>query len=186
MIKKILLITALFLFLFQGIVLAGFKVYVKPDFSHQIPFDVDKGEVVTGTITVKNRNDFTIEGEAESSVAWASIVPTTFSISPDNEITLDYTINAPTQEGVIEGDFKILEWADESTGGVGMTGKYSTVVPFTLQVQTIERPETTTQPTKAEPKYLLPTSFILAIVLIIIACVVVVILWLSREKKENY
>lgn len=171
----------LFLFVFQGIALAGFKVWVQPDFSHQIPFDVEKGEVIKGVITVKNQNDFTIKGQTESDVAWVSIVPKDFTISSANEINLDYTINTPNQEGEIEGTFRIIEWADESTEGVGMAGKYSTAIPFTLQVKS-EQPETTTQPIKPKPTYLLPTKFILVVILIIIVCVVVLILWLSQRK----
>jgi len=183
MMKKILLTTVLFLFVFQGIALAGFKVWIKPDFSHQIPFDVEKEEMVEGAITVKNQNDFTIKGRAEADVAWASIVPKDFSIPPANEINLDYTINTPNQEGTMKGAFKITEWSEDSAEGVGMAGRYSTAIPFTLQVQAVERPETTTQPVKPEPTYLLPTNFILAAILIIIACVVVLILWLSQRKQ---
>lgn len=185
MIKKILLITLLCLILSQGIALATFKVWVSPDFSPKTPLDVKKGEVKKGVITVKNQNDFTIKGQAQSSVTWASIVPNDFNIAPANELKLYYTINTPNQEGTVEGAFNIVEWGDDSTEGIGMTGKYSTVIPFTLQVQGEGVQPETTAPIESEPKYFLSTNFILAVISIIIACIVAIIFLESQKKTAK-
>jgi hypothetical protein len=188
MIKKFLLIMFLCSILLQGIALAGFKVWVSPDFDHKTPFDVKRGETIKGLITIKNQNDFTVKGQAESTVAWASITPKDFSLSPNGEIKLDYMISTPNQ-GSTEGAFKIIQWAEESAQGIGMTGKYSTVIPFTLQVdgevigQTTIEP-TSTEPIKSEPKYFLSINFILAIIALIVACITAAIFLLSQKKAE--